>query len=165
MKNLFSSAMDELLSSHGLSTKCELYYDAPVKSILCNNCLIDPISQISSNIYNGTGPVPFADQTICPVCAGGGMMTGEKTETVYLGVIFDNKYFMKMVDTARIYWPNNSIQTICSITLLPKLKAASRLQIDGTAAKYANYSYVRESEPQPCGFGNNNYIVTLWKTA
>lgn len=164
LKQIYKYAIDEVLSSHGLSVPCTMYYDKHTSDVLCTNCVIDPISQISSNVYNGTGPSPFPDNTICPVCGGSGMTNGEKTETLYLGVIFDNKYFIRPINNAVINWPNNTIQTICSSTLANKLRAAARMSIAGTAAQYTSYEYIRQSDPQPIGFGDTNYIVTLWAT-
>jgi hypothetical protein len=164
LKQIYKYAIDEILSAHGLSIPCTLYYDKHTTDSFCSNCTIDPISQISSNIYNGTGPSPFPENTICPVCGGSGMVNGEKTEILYLGVLFDNKYFIKPINNAIINWPNNAIQTICSATLANKLRAAARMSISGTAAQYTSYEYIRQSDPQPIGFGDTNYVVTLWAT-
>jgi hypothetical protein len=164
LKQIYKYAIDEVLSSHGLTVPCSIYYDKPSASTFCNNCIIDPISQISSNIYNSTGPSPFPENTICPVCGGSGMVSGEKIEIINLGVLFDNKYFIRPIANSVIGWPNNSIQTICAHTLAHKLRAASRLMIGGTASQYSTYEYTRQSDPQPIGFGDTNYIVTLWAT-
>lgn len=164
LKQIYKYAIDEVLSSHGLTVPCILHFDKRSADILCTNCVIDPISQISSNIYNGTGSSPFPDNTICPVCGSSGMTAGEKTETIYLGVIFDNKYFIKPISNSAINWPNNTIQTICQQTSTSKIRAASRMTLSGNSSDYSVSEYIRQSDPQPIGFGDTNYIVTLWAT-
>ena len=164
LKQIYKYAIDEVLSSHGLTVPCILHFDKRSADTFCNNCVIDPISQVSSNIYNGTGSSPFPDNTICPVCGGSGMTVGEKTEIIHLGVIFDNKYFIRPISNSVVNWPNNAIQTICQHTLANKIRAASRMTLSGTASEYSISEYIRQSDPQPIGFGDTNYVVTLWAT-
>lgn len=168
-KEIFNMAIDTLLADTGLSTKCKLVFNTSMNNsdILCNNCIFDPITQLSSNIYNGSGPVFFENNAVCPICLGSGRTTTPSTkntheEIVYFGVISESKKFLQ-IDTTSINIPDGSIQTICSINYLPQIKNASYLVLDPNLNKYGNYSYERFNDPNPCGFGKNNYIVTVWK--
>lgn len=163
IKQLYNYAIEEILSDTGLTIPCVLYYDKPSVHSFCNNCVIDPISQVSSNLYNSTGPSPFPENTICPVCGGSGLISGESSETLNLAVLFDHKYFIKFVDATYLNYPNNSIQTICSSSLVKKIRACSKLSLSGTAGQFSYTEYRRESDPQPIGFGDSSYIVTLWR--
>lgn len=168
LKQLFNRAIDTVLADTGLSTKCKLIFNTipSQDTMLCNNCIFDTITQLSANIYNGTGPVSFENNAVCPVCLGSGRTITASTnmheEIVYLGVISDSKKFLQ-IDTTTVNIPDGSIQTICSIDYLPQIKNASYLVLDPTLSKYGNYSYERLNDPNPCGFGNNSYIVTVWK--
>jgi hypothetical protein len=167
-KKLFNSAIDSLLADNGLTTLCKLVYDiAPSKqNMLCDNCIFDPISQLSSNRYNSTGPVPF-DDAVCPICLGSGYTTKQTLdnkyeEKLYLAVLSDSKYFMK-INTQTTNIPDGTIQTICSIDHLQKIMNASYLIIDEPKlSSYANYSYQRAGSPNFDGFGDNRYIITMW---
>ena len=168
-KEIFNQAIDSLLSQSGLTTPCTLFYRSQPSNqeMLCNNCLFDTITKLSSNIYNGTGPVPFQNNAVCPVCLGSGY-TNQATkdeiheETLYLGVISDSKYFVNLA-TKNINLADGNIQTYCSINYLSKIKNASYMIMDTSIKPYGNYSYERAGDPDPAGFGDNNYIITMWK--
>lgn len=167
-KQLFNDAIDAILADTGLSTLCKLVYDvAPTnQNMLCDNCIFDPISQLSSNRYNGSGPVPF-DSATCPVCLGTGYTTrsnldNKYEEKLYLAVLSDSKYFTK-INTKTTNIPDGAIQTICSIDYLQKIMNASYLVIDEPKlSNYANYSYQRAGSPDYDGFGEYRYIITTW---
>lgn len=168
-KEIFTQAIDSLLSKSGLTTECILYYKSEPNNqqMLCNNCLFDNITKLSSNIYNGTGPVAFSNGAVCPVCLGVGLTTRENQDTthqeiIYLGVISDSKYFVNL-STKTISLPDGVIQTYCSIKYLSKIKNASYMTMDTTINPYGHYSYERAGDPNPAGFGNNKYIITMWK--
>lgn len=167
-KDLYNAAIDAILADTGLTTACKLVYDvAPTQeNMLCDNCIFDPISQLSSNQYNGTGPVPF-DDAVCPVCLGSGYtnksnLDNKYEEIIYLAVLSDSKYFMKL-NTQTINIPDGTIQTICSINHLQKIMNANYLVInDPKLLNYSNYSYQRAGSPSFDGFGDNRYIITTW---
>lgn len=160
-KNAFNNMIDEILSTHGLTRQCKFIYPN-TNPDLCSNCMFDPMSNRSSNIYNNTGPAPFANLTICPVCNGIGFVSGKKEEAVTLAVIYDSKYWMN--------WKYNSInitdgmiQTICHSTLLPKIRNAEHLLVDLSKENYGSYLYSRSSDPELAGLGDNRYLITMWK--
>jgi hypothetical protein len=116
----------------------------------------------SANKYNGTGPAPFGNLSICPVCNGLGLIDMSAEETIHMAVIFDSKYWFNW-DSKSVNISNNMAQSICSISLLPKLQNAKEIIIDTTIAGYGNRRYTRVNEPEVCGLGENRYIITMWQ--
>lgn len=159
LKNLYNNAIDALLDPvNGLVQQCTLKYaSAPAQSGLCNNCIYDSISQLSSNIYNGTGPKPFTDGGICPVCIGAGLINGIEssaiTEVVKIAVIIDSKKFINIANSINL--DPSIIQTISNKDLIGKLHNAIELQVHGS-------TYRRMNEPQYCGLSDHRYITILW---
>jgi len=160
-KQLYNNAIDSLLAENSLTVKCKLKYSSSSFKTFCNNCVFDPIVKLSSNLYNGTGPTPFVENTICPICMGMGVSDSNSEEYVHLAVIFDSKYFLaynnKVVNVV-----DGTVQTICPITLMPKIRNANEIIIDSDIEKYGGYSYRRAGDPNPCGLGSNRYIFTMW---
>lgn len=162
-KNLFNSAIDSLLEQNALTVPCILkYISANKEQNLCNNCFFDSISLLSSNRYNGSGPQPFTENTICPVCLGKGVLSNSsKQENIYLAVIFDSKYFInynsKLIDI-----PAGSVQTISKIETINKIRNANEIIFNSKISNYDDYVYQRAGDPQPCGLGDHKYIITLW---
>lgn len=159
-KKTFNQAIDALLMDNALTVPCTLVYSGTENTTYCNNCKYDPISKLSSSLYNGTGPVPFADNTICPVCVGLGMKNSDASEILYLAVIFDGKYFINITSSSTVNIVDGMVQTICHSSLLPKIRNANSIIIDNNISKYGKYSYQRAGDPIPAGFGDNNYIIT-----
>lgn len=158
-KQIFNDAIDSLLDqSSGLVNPCTLRYGGtPSSQTVCNNCIFDTISQVSSNIYNGSGPQPFNDGGVCPVCLGIGLINGgisTSEEVVNLAVIIDKRSFINVSDLVNV--SNNSIQTISKLDLLPKLDNAIEMIVHGSA-------YQKAAEPQLCGLSDHRYVVILWR--
>ena len=164
LKNTFNNAIDSLLENNALSLPCKIIYDNQINNIHCNNCVFDNISLLSSNIYNGTGPNPFAEGSVCPVCMGLGLIKNSSTnnsEIVYLAFIFDSKYFLN-INNKTMNIPDGSVQSLCNISLLNKIKNASEIIFDNNLDNIGHFKYERASDPEPLGFGDNRYIITLW---
>lgn len=161
-KALFNQAIDSLLSANALTVPCLIKYNNFHNEILCNNCIFDSISLLSSNRYNGTGPQSFPENTICPVCLGSGRLSDyTKQEKLYLAVIFDSKYFLNY-DNKIINIPKGSIQTISKIDTIHKLRTADEIIFDTDIQAYGNYIYQRSGDPEPCGLGSHDYISIIW---
>ena len=62
-KQLYNNAIDGLLKQNALTVPCRIKYSGQQNTTLCNNCIFDPISKLSSNIYNNTGPNNFSEGT------------------------------------------------------------------------------------------------------
>lgn len=162
-KNIFNDAIDSLLEQNSLSLPCTIVYDNQINNIQCNNCIFDNISLLSSNIYNNTGPYPFKEGGVCPMCMGLGLIKNSgknNSETVHLAFIFDSKYFLNTNKALNI--PNGSVQSLCNINLINKIKNASELIFDNNLSNLAHFKYERASDPEPLGLGDNRYIITLW---
>lgn len=160
-KQLFKDSIDTLLAQNSLSVPCRIKYEN-IKRDICYNCEFDPINQQSANIPKSSAQINFPINTICPVCQGFGFIDTLSDEVVHLAIIFDSKYFLN--------WGSNTvnisdgiIQSLCSISLLPKLKEAKQLIMDTTISNYAHFTYTRASDPQPVGLGANDYIITMWR--
>ena len=162
LKKLFNNAIDGLLSENSLSISCKIKYSGQQNSTYCNNCIFDPISLLSSNFYNSTGPNPFGEGLICPVCLGMGLLRNDFSENINLAFIFDSKFWMnKSANILNI--PNGMAQSICGIDLLSKIRNCSEIVLDSSLADYGNYVYERAGDPEPVGLGDNRYIITMWK--
>lgn len=164
-KQLYSQAIDMLLAKDGLTVPCTIKYQGlDGNQTPCNNCLFDPISQLSANMYNNTGPAPFAEGGICPICLGQGYIkqTAGSSETIYLVVIFDSKYWINW-SSKTLNIPDNMIQVICGIEVLQKLRAASELIVDTSLSPYGSYIYERAGDPEPVGLGDHKYIISMWR--
>jgi hypothetical protein len=157
-KDIYRTMINELLSAHGLTNQCTLYYqNATIE--YCDNCLFDPITRVSSNIYNSVGPRPFIDNTICPECMGAGIKNkNSKTKAITLAIIYDTKYFLNF-DSRVVNVPDGSIQTICSIKHSHDIMNSSALSIDSIP----NSFYERATDVNPVGLGDLDYIFVNWK--
>lgn len=72
---------------HNFGKDCLCVFDAQVKTP-CNNSIFNPITQMSTNRYNGTGPKPFA-AGLCPVCHGTGFIAGQQNTQVVVQLLID----------------------------------------------------------------------------
>lgn len=158
LKDTYRMMIDEVLSEHGLTNQCTFYYkNSSIE--YCDNCIFDTITKVSSNMYNGTGPIPFVNNTICPQCMGlGQKQNNEKTKNITLAVLFDSKYFLNF-DSQVVNVPNIFIQTICSIKYANDIRNASSMSI----ANLPNIYYERIGDINPVGLGDLDYIFTNWK--
>lgn len=159
MKTMFDDAIKALLTETALTIPCVFKYAGSTNQNLCHNCIFDPISKRSANLYNGTGPDPFYEGQICPVCQGFGLLESDASENINIAVIFDSKYFIN-AGPRNINIPDGTIQTLCVSTYMNSIKNCSELV---TTVENILYSYRRVSEPQPMGFGNTNFIMTMWQ--
>jgi hypothetical protein len=161
-KQIYKDAIDTLLgSTNSLSVPCTLKFDSMNKQF-CDNCIFDPIQQRSSNRYNNTGLAPFPEYSICPVCQGQGMIDKSRDETIYMAVLFDQKYWLNW-GSKSVNINDGMIQTICSIEYLPKIINCKEIIVNKNLNEYGNYNYSRAGDPEPVGLGDHDYIVTLWK--
>lgn len=157
-KNTYKMMIDEILSAHALTNQCTLYYKN--NSIgYCDNCLYDPITKTSANLYNNTGPSPFTNGSICPECMGlGKKQNNDYTKTLSLAVIFDTKYFLNF-DSKVVNISDGMIQTISSIDHTNDLRNAAAMSVNSVS----NILYERAGDINPVGLGDLNYIFLNWK--
>jgi hypothetical protein len=161
-KQIYSDAINALLNpTNSLAVPCLLKFDSMNKEF-CGNCVFDTIQHRSTNRYNNTGPSPFPEYSICPVCQGAGMIDKSKDETIYMAVLFDHKYWLNW-GSKTVNINDGMIQTICSIQYMPKIVNCKEMIVNQNMNNYGNYNYTRAGDPEPVGLGNHDYIVTLWK--
>lgn len=160
LKAIYKSFIDELLRENSLSLPCQLIHDSSTITP-CPNCIIDPISNKSSNIYLAQGPIPFADGQICPHCRGIGGIYSAKTENINMLVIFDYKYWVGF--DSKVHKPDGMVQTITKLEDLPNINKCNKIIIDTNLVNYTDSYFQRNSEPQPAGFGESSYFFTFWK--
>lgn len=160
-KKTFSQAMNALLEDTGATVPCKLIYSSG-KYETCPNCIINPVSNQSGGVYNGSGPNPFTAGR-CPYCLGAGRKEIVADETIYLMVIWDSKKWMKMA--SNIQNPDEYVQTFSNIDKMPKLKRAKEIYINVNIDGYSHQKYVRDGEPENCGccLGDEAFITTMWK--
>ncbi len=158
-KDIYNNQIDMLLASTGLTTRCQLNFGISKKS-LCTNCIYDPNLKKSANKYKTGGPVEFTAGKICPVCNGVGSYGEILTEDIYLAILWNYKHWIS--PPTNISNPEGFIQTICSKTLLHKIRQCKDMTVvvDETLS---NPVFSLYEEPNFAGLGDNNYIFCMWK--
>jgi hypothetical protein len=159
-KDLYKTFINEMLRANSLSVSCKLIYEGSVFNE-CVNCIVDPISHKSANLYKSGGPLIFADGQICPYCRGLGGIYQESFDVSNFLVIFDYKYWINF--NSKIHSPEGLVQTISKFEDYQKIKSCNKIIIDTSIQNYTESYFQRNSEPEPCGLGDNAYIFTLWK--
>lgn len=154
-KNLYIDAISALVSQNGLGALCKLTYlnNITIQND-CDNCLIDPIYKQSMGKYNGIGPRPFPEGSVCPICNGQGYKTPNAEESLYMLQISDEKSWVKMgINTAKI--PEGSLMTICPASFAQKIKNSYSLISN-------DIEYERLTEINYNGF-DDRFLITMWK--
>lgn len=159
-KDIYKTFIDEMLRENALSVKCKLIYEGSVFNE-CINCVIDPISHKSANLYKSGGPLVFADGQICPYCRGLGGIYQESFDLSNFLVVFDYKYWINF--NSKIHSPEGLVQTISKFEDYQKIKSCNKIIIDTSIQNYTESYFQRNSEPEPCGLGENAYVFTFWK--
>jgi len=157
-KQLFNDAINEVLSTTGLTVKCTITYSGS-KSTECGNCFLNPMTGKSSGKYKTGGPIAFTTG-ICPKCHGLGRTIDEQTEDFYFGVIWDSKQFMGKIPANN---PEQYVQTISKLDSYDNIKRANFIIIDVDNAAYSKNKFQKAGEPYFAGFNDGDYVFTLWK--
>lgn len=157
LKAVYGAGINAILSQEGLTIPATLVY-ANNKPNFCNNCVFDPVTGKSSNVYNNNGPNPFEENSICPVCLGMGSISSEATEKINIAALFDSKYWIN-IDPRVVNIADSMVQTISKTTLLPKLTNANEIYFNNISTE----RYIRAGDPKFAGLGNSDYIFLMWK--
>lgn len=160
-KKLYKDALSALFYDDAATIPCRIYYGT-TRYEDCPNCVASPIGQQPSTRYQDGGPIPFPFGSICPMCNGNGKRPVETSETINLVVIWDYKQF---VNNNTVSQADGVIQTITFASNTPKLKRAKELVVATDIAGYGRHRFERISEPQPCGFSDDDFVECLWKRA
>lgn len=159
LRGIYNETIDMLIGANGFGSDCTFIYEQNGSN--CPNCGYDPIARRSNGVYNGTGDIPFAYGQMCPICAGAGKTVAQKTETVTLTTIFNQKDFMQIGNVSA---PVGDMQTISNVTTYPKIKSVDYIvPKGGDIEDYRQNSYTRMGEPKFVSLGDNRYIITNWK--
>lgn len=160
LRTIYNNQIDSMLAQNALSSECLLNFGV-TKRDTCPNCIYDVNLKKSSGKYKTGGPLNFALGMLCPYCHGIGYIGEETSETIYMAIIFDYKNWITTPDN--IENPDGMIQAIGKKDNLYSIRKAKDMSIvypfkDRNYPKFQLYA-----EPTPCGLGDNNYIISLWK--
>lgn len=128
----------------------------PPKPTQCDNCLLDPSTGRSSNIYNDTGPIAFSDHSLCPRCGGIGRLELPSTDTIRLRVYWDPRSWIKIGVSLAV--PESSCMTIGYISDLHKLEKMTSIVINSDIQGIRRYEMQRAGEAVPHGFQRRYFI-------
>jgi hypothetical protein len=159
-KQIFKERIDSMFGINGLSLPCKLI-SKDRKKTQCPNCITDPINGKSSGRYKSGGPINFSYGQLCPICNGIGFTHNTTEEVVDLLVVHDYKKWINFNTNINI--ADGYIQTIAKFSDLSKLQKANTLILDYSAGYIPSNEYIRDSEPQPIGLGNTDYLYVFWK--
>jgi len=167
LKTIFKLAIDALLLCDGCSVPCRLTFSTPVYEA-CTNCANQnpSIGKKHTNISKSGAGVPLYASNQCSVCNGTSLVATEVSETLYMIPLWDYKQWFKTGLSAGLINarnPEGYVQTFSKIELLPKIKKAKEIRIDTNIEEYVKHDFERFGEPEPLGFGESSYIVTIWK--
>lgn len=130
----------------------------------CPNCLFDPTTKRSANIYRTGGPYPFTNHTVCPLCDGEGRRTQPSTDTIRLRVYYGGMEVnaaMKIMQAlpAGFGSPDGLIYIIGYMSDKAKFDRADYLML----LNQANFEQKAEkaSKPVPWGFRKNRYFACM----
>jgi len=167
-KDTHKNMIDALLDDNACTVPCRIRYGG-TKWADCTNCIYDAIGGKSANRYQTGGPVSFPNGQICPVCNGSGKTGSTVDETIYLAPIWDSREWIDMGGGATFDRASNTartastwVQTLGKIVLYPKLKRAKTIFIDTDIENYGMQEFTRQGDPEPCGLGAGNFVVTMW---
>jgi hypothetical protein len=159
LKNIYNQQINLLLSSNGLTTRCDFNFGTTNLNV-CPNCIYDVSLKKSSGKYKSGGPVPFVLGKMCPYCNGAGSYGIEKTTTGYLLVIWDHKKWIN--PPPQINNANGFIQTICHKDYLSDIRQSKDMTVIYSDIG-SNPVFKLYEEPNPAGLGDNNYLICMWE--
>lgn len=158
IRKIAQFAIDDLIDQ--LGKDCLLAY--PPFPELCNNCILDPIGNKSSNHWTNGGPMPFPNGAICPLCNGEGYHYKENTKSIKLLIANSpSQWFVKA--PAGLQIPAGSIQTKGYMTDLPDVLQSRKLILQVSLEPMVRFTYELAGEPIDQGnIVQNRYWVAIW---
>ncbi len=161
MKDTHKHMIDALLEDTALTVPCTLHY-LDTKFTTCTNCLPNNIGGKSSNVYKAGGPIPFS-HGLCPYCNGQYRISATATDELYLMTIWDSKRWI--LNNPAIKAAKIDVQTMSKITTYGALDRASKVTLDANIKNYGVADFIKVGDPQPLGWGGNNWIIFSWVRA
>jgi hypothetical protein len=156
------NGIDSLI--HQLGKQCMLVFDG--QPAVCNNCIFDPNTGRSSNVYNGVGPKPFGGGK-CPVCHGTGFLPGTQTTQQPVQLLIDWQpklwQFFNMNDTT-LRIPQGLVHSKGFAADLPKVVQAKFVIIDYLNPSYNSSRYRLWGEASLTGnIVKSKYFIAFWE--
>ncbi len=146
-------------------TDCTVFY--PPTDSECPNCLFDPATGRSANIYRPGGPQPFANHTLCSFCGGEGRRVDRTTEPMRLRVYWGGmevnaamRQFSKLAE--QVDSPAGLLFVIGYMYDLPKFERADQIKVLANAS-VDDWMCSRFSESIPWGFRKDRYFASMLK--
>lgn len=150
-----------------LGSDCTIYY--PPTDSECPNCLFDPTSGQSANIYKTGGPIEFQNHTLCPWCGGTGRKEAVESDSIRLRVYwsatgdFTNaKEFNASLRAAGFDKGEGDAFVIGYFSDLPKFRRSNYILLYNSFSP-EEWKCHRSSEVKPWGFRKNRYFCCMIK--
>lgn len=161
----YNSGIDSLIDNLGVNCSC---VNPPTKTD-CQNCVLNPLSRVSSNVYQTGGPIPFPNGSQCPYCFGAGWIEIEASLTVKVMVVYDPKgYWLTSLRSRQtganvmenMKWnvPDGIIQIIGNLSNLATIERANYLLINQQQYNSQKAKYKRYGDATIEGLGQNRYF-------
>jgi hypothetical protein len=158
VKKIAQDAIDDLIDQ--LGKDCLLLY--PALPEICENCVLDPIGNKSSNYWINGGAIPFPNGSICPSCNGSGYHFKQITKPIKL--LIGNspaEWFVKMPSNLQV--PAGMIQTKGYVSNLPDVLQSRKLIVQISLEPMVRFTYELYGEPIDQGnIVQNRYWVGMW---
>jgi len=176
---------DELIDGE-IGSTCTLVF--PAHRAACDNCLFDPNTNRSSNIYRTSavlslalggvgvtvggigittetpsvaGPIPFANHMMCPRCNGVGFAAVPQTSSIRLRIYWEPSTWRHI--GIKVGDPTGLCVVIGYMTDNPEFERADTVLLNDELKGIRNYHAAREGESQPWGFRRNRYFAQLMR--
>ena len=153
---------DDLLAA--AAKPCKVVY--PPRWVNCDNCVYDPLKQLSSNRWKTGGPMPF-QAGHCPLCSGKGRRAEEVSETLSLTCSWEPRDWARLVPRlAEVRVPYGLLLTRGMLADLPKVQRCDHLvvQLPIAGLVTANYKLAGEAG-DAFQFVQGRYFVAPWERA
>jgi hypothetical protein len=142
-----------------IGSTCTLVF--PAKREACDNCLFDPHTNRSANIYRTGGPTEFNNHQICPRCQGNGFLEQPSTDTIRLRIYWEQSAWRDI--GIKVADPTGLCMVIGYMVDLPKLEKANVVLLNDDIKDIRNYSCARDGEAKPWGFRGDRYFAQMMK--
>ena len=121
--------------------------------LLSSNCILDPKTKRSSNIYKSGGPLPFSNFGLCGRCHGRGRLTFESTENITLRTYHNPSDFINIGGSD---WgvTQGIVMIIGYLDDLPKVENATKILLNSNIEGIRKYFAQRHGEMVPFGLGS-----------
>ena len=149
---------DEFIDGE-IGSTCTLVF--PAKREACDNCLYDPHTNRSANIYRAGGPIEFNDHQICPRCQGAGKLEEPVTSTIRLRIYWEPSAWREI--GIKVADPDGRCMVIGYMSDLPEFERANTVLLNNSLKNIRNYQCAREGEAQPWGFRQDRYFQQMMK--